>query len=52
MGCDLFERKHIIYSVITNKYMHSQGALLSTPEIAIKKHLPFKFFAPVSEPQQ
>ena len=34
MGCDLFERKHIIYSVITNKYMHSQGALLSKPEIA------------------
>ena len=52
MGYDLFERKHIIYSVITNKYMHSQGALLSIPEIAIKKRFPFKFFASFFEPQQ
>ena len=52
MGYDLFERKHIICSVITNKYMHSQGALLSIPEIAIKKRFPFKFFASFFEPQQ
>ena len=51
MGYDLFERKHIIYSVITNKYMHSQGALLSILHIAIKKHFPIEFFATIRESQ-
>ena len=52
MGCDLFERKHIIYSVITNKYMHSQGTLLSIPEIAIKEHFPIEFLSSVCKPYQ
>ena len=52
MGCDCFEGKCIINSTMTNKYMHSQGALLSIPEIAIKKRFPFKFFASFFEPQQ